>query len=134
MEVSIAFGEDTMVVDDSGDEIYNENGIRIISKGASDDMLYHYVLLTIINDSPATIYSDAIGTASVNGFMVDDSTYSRTLEPGQAGVMKYGISESSLEDNKIGTNDITTVRFQLNIGNGSFYNYIDQPKLTISYN
>ena len=97
-------------------------------------MLYHYVLLTIINDSPATIYSDAIGTASVNGFMVDDSTYSRTLEPGQAGVMKYVISKSSLEDNKIGTNDITTVRFQLNIGNGSFYNYIDQPKLTISYN
>lgn len=135
MEVSIAFGEDTMAVDDSGDEIYNENGIRIISKGASDDMLYHYVLLTIINDSPAVIYvSDAIGTASVNGFMVDDSTYSRTLEPGQAGAMKYGISKSSLEDNKIGTDDITTVSFQLNIGSGSFYNYIDQPKLTISYN
>lgn len=131
MAISIAFGEDTMAVDDSGDEIYNENGIRIISKGVSDDMLYHYVLLTIINDSPAMIYvSDAMGTASVNGFMVDYSTYSRTMEPGQAGAMKYGISKSSLEDNKIGT----TVSFQLNIGSGSFYNYIDQPKLTISYN
>ena len=48
--------------------------------------------------------------------------------------MKYGISKSSLEDNKIGTDDITTVSFQLNIGSGSSYNYIDQPKLTISYN
>ena len=134
-EVSIAFGEDTMAVDDSGDEIYNENGIRIISKGVSDDMLYHYVLLTIINDSSATIYvSDAMGTVSVNGFMVDDSTYSRTMEPGQAGAKKYGISKSSLENNKIGTDDITTVSFQLNIGSGSSYNYIDQPKLTISYN
>ena len=65
---------------------------------------------------------------------VDDSTCSRTLEPGQAGAMKYGISKSSLEDNKIGTDDITTVSFQLNIGSGSFYNYIDQPKLTINYN
>ena len=48
--------------------------------------------------------------------------------------MKYGISKSSLEDNKIGTDDITTVSFQLNIGSGSFYNYINQPKLTINYN
>ncbi len=48
--------------------------------------------------------------------------------------MKYGISKSSLEDNKIGTDDITTVSFQLNIDSRSFYNYIDQQKLTISYN
>ena len=75
-----------------------------------------------------------MGTDSVNGFMVDDSTYSWTMESGQAGAMKYGISKSSLEDNKIGTDDITTVSFQLNIGSGSFYSYIDQRKLAISYN
>ena len=56
----------------------------------------------------------------------------RELE--NTGAMKYGISKSSLEDNKIGTGDITMVSFQLNISSGSFYNYIDQPKLTISYN
>ena len=56
------------------------------------------------------------------------------LELENTGAMKYGISKSSLEDNKIGTDDITTVSFQLNIGSGSFYNYIDQPKLTINYN
>ena len=56
------------------------------------------------------------------------------LELENTGAMKYGISKSSLEDNKIGTGDITMVSFQLNISSGSFYNYIDQPKLTISYN
>jgi len=56
------------------------------------------------------------------------------LELENTGAMKYGISKSSLEDNKIGTDDITTVSFQLNIGSRSFYNYIDQSKLTISYN
>lgn len=56
------------------------------------------------------------------------------LELENTGAMKYGISKSSLEDNKIGTDDITTVSFQLNIGSGSSYNYIDQPKLTINYN
>ena len=56
------------------------------------------------------------------------------LELENTGAMKYGISKSSLENNKIGTDDITTVSVQLNISSGSFYNYIDQTKLTISYN
>lgn len=30
-----------------------------------------------------------------------------------SGAMKYGISKSSLEDNKIGTGDITMVSFQI---------------------
>lgn len=61
-------------------------------------------------------------------------TKATLLELENTGAMKYGISKSSLEDHKIGTDDITTVSVQLNISSGSFYNYIDQPKLTISYN
>ena len=61
-------------------------------------------------------------------------TKATLLELENTGAMKYGISKSSLEDNKIGTDDITMVSFQLNSSSGSFYNYIDQPKLTISYN
>lgn len=61
-------------------------------------------------------------------------TKATLLELENTGAMKYGISKSSLEDNKIGTDDITTVSVQLNISSGSFYNYIDQPELTISYN
>lgn len=61
-------------------------------------------------------------------------TKATLLELENTGAMKYGISKSSLGDNKIGTDDITTVSVQLNISSGSFYNYIDQPELTISYN
>ena len=65
--------------------------------------------------------------------MSSGDTKATLLELENTGAMKYGISKSSLED-KIGTDDITMVSFQLNISSGSFYNYIDQPKLTISYN
>ena len=66
--------------------------------------------------------------------MNSGDTKATLLELENTGAMEYGISKSSLEDNKIGTDDITTVSFQLNIGSGSSYNYIDQPKLTINYN
>lgn len=66
--------------------------------------------------------------------MSSGDTKATLLELENTGAMKYGISKSSFEDNKIGTDDITTVSFQLNIDSRSFYNYIDQPKLTISYN
>ena len=66
--------------------------------------------------------------------MSSGDTKATLLKLENTGVMKYGISKNSLENNKIGTDDITTVSVQLNISSGSFYNYIDQPKLTISYN
>ena len=131
-KVGISFG-DSPAVNQDGDELYNQNGIRILYKGESDDSLYDYLLLTILNDSSDTIYvSDENGSTSVNGFMVDENTYSRTIDPGQAGGMMYGISKSSLEENQITAADITTATFQLNIGSGSYYNYIDQPKLTVN--
>lgn len=68
------------------------------------------------------------------GLVSSGDTKATLLELENTGAMKYGISKSSLEDNKIGTDDITMVSFQLNISSGSFYNYIDQLKLTISYN
>lgn len=40
-------------------------------------------------------------------------TKATLLELENTGAMKYGISKSSLEDNKIGTDDITTVSFQI---------------------
>ena len=131
-QVGISFG-DSPAANQDGAELYNQNGIRILYKGESDDSLYNYLLLTICNDSSDTIYvSDETGSTSVNGFMVDENTYSRTIEPGQAGGMMYGISKGSLEENQITAADITTATFQLNIGSGSYYNYIDQPKLTVN--
>ncbi len=126
-------GEGSSAADDSGTELYNKNDVRIVCKGTStSDSMYYYLLLTITNNSFDTIYvSDEINEVSVNGFMVDEITYSTTVEPGQTGAMKYGITMSSLEDNDISTSDIKEVNFQLNIGSGSLYNYIDQPKLTL---
>lgn len=101
--------------------------------GEISEIAFHASICDIDN---TTIAKDTeVGIAFGEDTMeVDDSTYSQTLELGQAGAMKYGISKSSFEDNRIGTDDITTVSFQLNIDSRSFYNYIDQPKLTISYN
>ncbi len=126
-------GEGSSAADDSGTELYNKNDVRIVCKGTSDsDSSYYYLLLSITNNTSDTIYvSDEYDEVSVNGFMVDEAAYSTRVEPRQSGAMKYGIKKRSLEDNDISTSDITEVNFQLNIGSGSLYNYIDQPKLTL---
>ena len=87
-----------------------------------------------LTTDPVKIKSSG-GIRLVSAGLVSSGDIKATLlELENTGAMKYGISKSSLEDNKIGTGDITMVSFQLNISSGSFYNYIDQPKLTISYN
>lgn len=87
-----------------------------------------------LTTDPVKIKSSG-GIRLVSAGLVSSGDIKATLlELENTGAMKYGISKSSLEDNKIGTGDITMVSFQLNISSGSFYNYINQPKLTISYN
>lgn len=123
--------------DKSGEEIYNIDGVRIVSKMiVPSDSEYNndmYALLYAENNSGKTIsIGDAYDSLSINGYMTDYSFSSIEIPNGEFGLVKIKLWESSLEDNKISTiADIRTMEFRVEIKEG--YDSIDEPTLTINY-
>lgn len=63
-------------VDDSGDVLYDDNGIRIICKGLKQDMIWDGTVVFFMENnsgSPITVYAENV---SVNGFMQDAGLWS----------------------------------------------------------
>lgn len=123
--------------DTAGTEVYNQNGLRIATKGvfgdASDSSGDLYVLMLAENNSGKTIsVNDVYGSLSVNGFMTDYSYYSQELEDGESAVLKIKLWESSLEENQItSTLDIREIEIAFEIKEGN--TTIDEPMLTFVF-
>lgn len=89
------------VYDDSGDVLYDNNGIKIISKGllTEDSFLGPQFMLYVENNQEKSITVQARDT-SVNGFMIDPSISSE-VGPGKKRISAMTFLSSQLEDNKI---------------------------------
>lgn len=62
-------------IDDSGDILYDANGVRVICKGLKDDIIWDGCLVFYIENNTErylTVYSENV---SVNGYMVDEAMY-----------------------------------------------------------
>lgn len=111
----------TQAYDDSGVEVFNSNGIRVVSKGLnSGDIFGTGVVFYAHNDTDATvIISDR--DCSVNGFMIDPDLYME-IAPGKHAVDDMDFFASQLEENDIA--DITDVEFSLHIYNSDTWDDI----------
>ena len=98
-------------VDDSGTEIYNSNGIRIVSKGTDQNLFGEGIGLYIDNQSGQDIVVQA-WEVSVNGYMTD-GTLSCDVLNGTHAVSDLLLSGSSLDDN--GIESLETCDFNLHI-------------------
>lgn len=136
-QISVTVPNAEASFDKLGEEIYNNNGVRIVSKiivsddsGYSNDM---YVLLYAENNTGKTIsIDDVYDSLSINGYMTDYSFSSIEIPNGDFGLIEIKLWESSLEKNNISTvADITTMEFGVEIKEG--YDSIDEPNLTINY-
>lgn len=123
--------------DASGAEVYNNNGLRIVSKTVLEDSAEYsadmYVLLLAENNSGKTLsIDDVYNSLSVNGFMTDYSYYSKELKNGESAVLEIKLWESSLENNKISSvSDVKEVELGFEIKEGR--NTIDTPIIKISF-
>lgn len=124
--------------DSSGDEIYNKNNIRIISKGIveddseySDDM---YVLWLVENNSNTdTSIRESGDSSSINGFMVDTSFYGKEIPAGEAAIVSLHLYDSNLDDINISSVDeITEFEMTLEIKDSN-YNNIDEALIKVAY-
>lgn len=87
-------------VNDIGEEMVNQNGVRIVGKGVSNDSIWgNGVVLYIENNTDKSILVTA-DDLSVNGFMITSYLYS-TVKPGKKAIETIILSSSDMEDNDI---------------------------------
>lgn len=135
-EMSITIPGVTASFDDSGVELYNENGIRFIYKGMFDDSFeysndIHMLLLVENNYSEEIRIDDVHDSLSLNGFMTDFIAYRKSLHVGKYAVIDVKMRDTSLEKNGITKiEDITEVEIGFEIKD-NHYKTIDEVKLSI---
>lgn len=126
------YGTFEQAYDDSGETIYDENGIKIISKGlnAEQSIFGPSVILYVENSSDQFITVQARDT-SVNGFMVTP-TMSIDVVPGKVAISQMTFLDSDLEDNQI--DSINTIETSLHIfGEDITGSSIDTDPITLTF-
>ena len=125
-ETAVIHIDDKNEIDPAGEEIYNQNGARIVKKallapGSKYDTDYRIMLLAENTGEDVLDLSIAYDTLSVNGFMVDYFGSSWELQPGQFAMMEIKLYGDDLEEISVTSVDqITQVEFELEIEqNGS---------------
>lgn len=120
-------------VDDSGDVLYDENGIKIVCKGLKQDIIWDGTIVFYMennNGQPITVYAENV---SVNGFMQDAGLWS-DLRDGTKIV--DGMSLLDLSDLEIeNIDEVKEIEFNLRIINADNWDEIvttDVLKLTFN--
>ena len=135
--VKIVLTDENIALDSSGTEVYNNNGLRIITKTVKEDASDYgadlYVLLLAENHSGKTLtIGDVYDSLSINGVMTDYSYYSQELGDGASAALIVKLWESSLEENQITSPaDIQEIEVSFEIKDG--YTAIDAPTLTLTF-
>lgn len=133
-EISMAISGESLPLDDSGQELYSEEGMRIIDKGLKmeDSDYWMYMLFLVENQSSnereVKIEYDSI---SMNGYMVGGYDYVY-VPAGSVTVLEVNIPKDDLEENNIfSIEDITEAELTFEIKEG--YKEIASPTVTIQY-
>lgn len=135
--IEVAVPDVKVEYDATGTEVYNNDGLRIVTKTILEDSSEYssdmYVLLLAENSSGKTLsIEDVYDSLSVNGFMTDYSYYSQEIKNGESAKLEIKLWESSLEENKIALiSDVKEVECGIEIKEGS--NSIDKPVIKISF-
>lgn len=122
----------TQPVDDSGDTVYEDNGIRVVCKGLKDDVIWDGCVVFYLenaSDRNVSVYSENV---SVNGYMVDESLWS-DLRPGTRSV--EGMYLLTLENIGISSIDeVETLEFSLHIVDENWGDIAVSQPITLKFN
>lgn len=111
----------TQTYDDSGEEIYNQNGIRVVAKSVDDDLFGKGIRFYLENNTDTAVAVNA-ENVSVNGYMMTDLFYS-DLAPHSHALDSLTLLSSELEENNIDT--ITDAELSLRITDADSYQTVD---------
>lgn len=121
--------------DPSGEELYQEDGIRVVFKGVVKDSFEYsddiHLLLLVENGSPERLTFDIdYDSVSVNGYMTDFLCYGQMVSSGGCGVLDVDLTSSSLQENGItALEDIIVVELTVEARNDR-YETVAKPVVT----
>lgn len=122
----------TYTFDDSGEDVYNSNDVKIVIKGLSenDSILGPGIIVYIYNNSQKNITVQT-RDISINGFMVD-AVFSSDVVAGKHRVDSITFFSSDLEEN--GITQIETAELSFHIFNADSWNTIaDTDTIVINF-
>lgn len=99
------------VYDDTGDVLYDENNIKIVYKGISEDGLSPQAMLYIENNTEQNI-TVQIRDESINGFMIS-GIFSSEISKGKKALSGISFLDTYLEEN--GITEIETIELKFHI-------------------
>lgn len=112
-----ASGTAAQEINDQGEEILNEKGIRVVSQGLKRDLFWDGTLVLYLENTGDTTVSVYAENVSVNGFMVSESMWA-DLRPGTRAV--DGMLLLNLEGTEItDISQITDLEFTLRVVNAN---------------
>lgn len=79
----------TQEVDDSGDVIYDANGVRVICKGLKDEVIWDGCVVFLMENTSGKTLTVCGENVSVNGYMVDESLWSELRDNTRSVVGMY---------------------------------------------
>ena len=128
-ECSIMLGDGSVTADTSGEEVYNENGVRIVFRGMTteeDDARFAFY---VENTTGKNIELN-VDSRSINGYMADDFNYV-SIENGKTGVLDDKIYSYELEGLGLKNTDISKAEFTFEIQDDD-YNDIAKPVIQLT--
>lgn len=97
---------------DSGQELYSEDGIRIVGKYVDEDSFWGAAVLLYIENESSENKIIQCDDMSVNGFMVTPY-FSQTVYAGKKSISEITLMSSELEENNITSVDDIELKFKI---------------------
>lgn len=125
-----AFEEMDTTPNDAGQELFNQDGIRIVGKVVDEDSFWGTAVLLYVENTSGTNVTISCEDLSVNGFMVTP-VFSSTVYDGKMAFDEITILSPELEENDI--TSVDEIELQFHIFNTDTYNtIIDTEPITFS--
>ena len=118
--------------DDSGNQIYNENGVEIVVKGLSEEESWYGTSVVVyINNMRDRAITVQTRDTSINGFMIN-SLFSCDVSAGKHAIDTITFSSSELEENGIETINDLELSFHI-FNSDDWETIVDTAPMTINF-
>ncbi|MCR5327747.1 MAG: hypothetical protein K6E12_02675 [Saccharofermentans sp.] len=100
-------------VDDAGQVLYEEDGIKIVGKYVDDSDFWGAAVLLYIENNSGTNVVIHVDNLSVNGFTMNSAIFSSTVYDGKMAYDSITLLSSELEENDITSVEEITLTFRI---------------------
>lgn len=98
--------------DDTGSELYNANGVRIVGKTVDENSFWGTAILVYVENTSGRNINVTVEDLSVNGFMIEPYFY-ETVYDGKKSIGTIDLMSTELEQNGITSVDNVELKFSI---------------------